>query len=162
MDYSTTAPTQASWMTPEEWITHLNKGNTYLLQQYLNLPETCKLDLPKFRIGDAPLGSLWNFLQVYEHPLLLKRQLPVEGLVMFLTALRHNTSDESWAKILQATSVFVQKMVKRKFQRKKKVYGRNRSEQCTICWCGYTNAVTQWSVCRTVTSRPIQTLQRSR
>lgn len=101
---------------------NLNRGNVRLLDQYLQLSEGSQLELPKFRTGDVPVASLWNFLQTYEHPAILQRQLPVEALVMFPTVLRQHTSEECWERYLLATSVFVQRMVKRKYQKKKTVW----------------------------------------
>lgn len=93
MGYSTTQATPAWQKKPEEWIATLNRGNYFLLSQYLQL-EDASLDI-QFAMADVPIASFWNVLNSYEVHQLLKKMLPVQGLSIFLAALRRHSSAES-------------------------------------------------------------------
>lgn len=126
MAYSTTQATQAWKKNAEEWILTLNRGNYFVLNQYLQL-EDVSLDIPQFVMSDVPIASFWNFLNSFEDPQLRRKMLPIQGLSIFLAAHRRHSSVESWESYIRATSAFIKRIVKRKFQKKKENVGRGAS-----------------------------------
>lgn len=74
MDYSLTRATPAWQKVTDDWFLHCNQGNYFLLNQYLNMDEV-SLDIPQFQVAEVPTASFWNFLNVYENPQLIRKNV---------------------------------------------------------------------------------------
>lgn len=95
------------------WWTSGNRGNLWILQNYLpNLTPQLGINVPDCEVMEPDIVSFWNFLNIFEDPELQKHRVPTHGLV--LTKLRHQKSDEYWEYLIWKTSQFIRRINKRK------------------------------------------------
>lgn len=103
--------------------TSASRGNRWILETYLPTDkENVSLETPEFVVTQPVITSFWNFLNIYEDPELNREKLPIQGLAMLLMGLRKQSSEECWESFIWKTSQFIKRIVKRKFQKKKKVW----------------------------------------
>lgn len=120
MDYFRPKVTPATEKT--RW-TSASRGNRWILETYLPTDqENVSLETPEFVVTQPVITSFWNFLKSYEDPELNREKLPIQGLAMLLMGLRKQSSEECWESFISKTSQFIKRIVKRKFQKKKKVW----------------------------------------